>query len=169
MHILHTHTQSLAQWGRLPTHSLEHGACAGVNTELSPSLAALHQRHGTRSAPAHAARFPASTKEVRDLFQTRTLVPARWRRSLNQWKGLEAWTLASWLRQLYTRLCSTGEERIFCPDAAGNESKDEESCFLVPASAFSCSEGSPSLGTEHSKVNSRVNGRNREGAEVFSR
>ena len=51
------------------------------------------------------------------------------------------------------------EESIFCPDPAGNERKDEESCFLVPTSAFSCSEGSSSLGTEHSKVNSRVNGR----------
>lgn len=120
---------------REASHSLS-GARSLRRRQHGALTQSLHQRHGTRSAPAHAARFPASTDEVRELFQTRTLVPARWRRSLNQWKGLEAWTLASWLRQLYTRLCSTGEERIFCPDPAGNESKDEESCFLVPASAF---------------------------------
>lgn len=87
---------------------------------------------------------------------------------LNQWKWPSAWTRQPRERQLHSPLGSTGEERGFCLHPARNKSKDEESCILVPMSAFSCTKGSCSLGTKPRKVNSRVNSKNRESTEVFS-
>lgn len=164
----HTHSIPRTEVREASHSSVERGACAGANMELLPSLCTKGtERAGALCARStfsceHRRRSGSSSRLGRCTSEVKALIePVERTRKPELWlPGYSSFTPG---------LCSTGEERIFpISDPAGNESKDEESCFLGACECLYCSEGSSSFGTEHSKVNSRVNGRNREGTEVSS-
>lgn len=112
---------------RLPTPSVEARSPAQASTlRLLPSLCTKSRRAVACCARAHVS---CGTDGVRELFQTGAACTSEVKALIEPVERTRSLNSGFWLRQLYTRLCSTGEERIFCPDPAGSRSKDEESCF----------------------------------------
>ena len=153
-----SHSLSEAQSRRKQQHGALTQACCTAPSPRNTQRACTHHRGFLQ-----AQRRPWNSSRPWCCYQPGKGI------HLNQCKWLSAWTRQPRERQLHGPLGSAGEERGFCLDPARNKSKDEESCILVPVSAFSCTKGSCSLGTKPRKVNSRVNSKTREGTEVFSK
>lgn len=172
MHIIHTHP--LAQKWVLPTLS------RGVMSRCKHQHGAIIQACCT--AP-NSLNTRGSWKCYHGFLQTQR---SPWNSSkpwcFYQWgKGihLTSWkdrtfscTQQPWKRQFHSPLCSTREERGFCPDPARNESKGWSKLRFSAHNWFFLYKRIMHFGQieqNHGKANSIVNCRNRDSTEIFSK